>query len=115
MPVPLACETIERASGSVSESCPSGCVLELLVRSRRMRASARAACSILSCSRSVLASNSAGLGAVGGVERVEVALDALFDLLLALVDLAGREVAVAAVDRLELAAVDGDHAPGRTA
>jgi hypothetical protein len=35
-------------------------------------------------------------------------LDALFDLLLALVDLAACEVAVAAVDGLELAAVDGD-------
>ena len=52
------------------------------------------------------------LGAVGGLERIEVALDALFDLLLALVDLAGREVAVTAVDGLELAPIDGDERLG---
>src|SRR4029077_5420580 len=52
------------------------------------------------------------LSSVGRVERVEVALDALFDLLLALLHLAGREVAIARVDRLELAAVDGDHGLG---
>src|SRR5918993_444306 len=49
------------------------------------------------------------LGSVGCIERVEIALDALFDLLLALLNLAGREVAIAGVDRLELAAVHGDH------
>ena len=47
------------------------------------------------------------LGAVGRLQSIKVALDALLDLLLAPVDLAGGEVAVAAVDRLELAAVDG--------
>src|SRR6187399_1820734 len=52
------------------------------------------------------------LSSVGRVERVEVALDALFDLLLALLNLARREVAIAGVDRLELAAVDGDHRLG---
>jgi hypothetical protein len=46
------------------------------------------------------------LRAVGRLQGVEVALDALLDLTLASIDLAGREVAVAAVDRLELAAVD---------
>src|SRR5664279_1275810 len=49
------------------------------------------------------------LGAIGCIERVEVALDALFDLLLALLHFAWREVAIAGVDRLELAAVDGDY------
>src|SRR5450755_1980524 len=52
------------------------------------------------------------LGAIGCIERVEVALDALFDLLLALLHLARREVAIASVDRLELAAVDGDNGLG---
>src|SRR5664279_1605846 len=52
------------------------------------------------------------LGAIGCIERVEVALDALFDLLLALLHLARREVAIASVDRLELAAVDGDYGLG---
>ncbi len=47
--------------------------------------------------------------AVRCVQRIEVALDALFNLLLALLDLAGREVAVTRVDGLELAAIDGDH------
>jgi hypothetical protein len=47
------------------------------------------------------------LGAVGGLQRRQVALDALLDLLLTLVDLARGEVAIAAVDGLELAAVDG--------
>ncbi len=46
------------------------------------------------------------LGAVRGLQCRQVALDALLDLLLTLVDLARREVAIAAVDRLELAAVD---------
>jgi len=91
---------------------------------------------IFSRSRSVLASTSAGwyllaqgddlfaqslglgfdlgrLGAIGGLQRCQVTLDALFDLLLALVDFARREVAVATVDRLELAAVDGHHRPGK--
>ena len=49
----------------------------------------------------------AGLVAVGVVEDIQVTLDALLDLLLARLDLGRREVAVAAVDRLELAAVNG--------
>lgn len=48
------------------------------------------------------------LRAVGRLQGIEVALDAVLDLLLTLVDLAGGEVAVPAVDRLELAAVDGN-------
>ena len=48
------------------------------------------------------------LRAVGRLQRVQVALDALLDLLLTPLDLVRREVAVAAVDRLELAAVDRD-------
>src|SRR5450755_4036259 len=46
--------------------------------------------------------------AVGGVECRQVALDAFLDLLLALLDLGGREVPVTTVDRLELAAVDSN-------
>jgi len=48
------------------------------------------------------------LGAVGDLKRLQVPIDALFDLLLAPLDLRGGEIAVAAVDRLELATVDGD-------
>jgi hypothetical protein len=50
-----------------------------------------------------------GLDAVCSFQRVEVALDALLDLLLASIDLARREVAIATVDRFELAAVNGHH------
>jgi len=46
-------------------------------------------------------------GTIGSLQGVQVALHALFDLLLAFVDLARREVAVPTVDCLELAAVDG--------
>ena len=46
--------------------------------------------------------------AVGGIELAHVACHALFDLLLAALDLALREVVVATVDGLELAAVDGN-------
>lgn len=48
-----------------------------------------------------------GLRAVGGLQRVEVALDALLDLPLARIDLGWRDVAIPVVDRLELAAIDG--------
>src|SRR5437763_7585442 len=44
--------------------------------------------------------------AVGGVEGRQVALDALLELLFALLDLGRREVPVSTVDRLELAAID---------
>jgi hypothetical protein len=47
----------------------------------------------------------------GRVQGRHVALDALLDLLLAPVYLGGREVAVAAVDRLELTSVYSHHAP----
>lgn len=46
---------------------------------------------------------------VGGVQGFEVALDAVFDLLLALLHFARREVAVPRVDRLELADINGDN------
>ena len=52
-------------------------------------------------------------GAVGGLQSIQIALDALLDLLLAPVNLVRREVAVAAVDRLELAAVDGHDRLGK--
>src|SRR5437016_53815 len=51
---------------------------------------------------------SKAMNCIGLVENFEVALDALLDLLLARGDLGRREVAVAAVDRLELAAVARD-------
>jgi hypothetical protein len=66
---------------------------------------------IFSRRRSVLASISAGW--VRSAVSSAVALDAFFDLLLAFVDLAGGEVTVAAVYRLELAAVDGNDSPGK--
>ena len=52
------------------------------------------------------------LRAIGCLQGLEVALDALLDLLLALIDLARSEVAIAAVDGLELAAVDGHQGLG---
>lgn len=48
------------------------------------------------------------LRAIRGLQCAEIPLDAFLDLLLALVDLARREIAVTRVDRFELAAVDGD-------
>src|ERR1700740_977902 len=47
------------------------------------------------------------LSAIGGLQCVQITLDALLDLLLTSCNLVGREVVVAAVDRLELATVDG--------
>src|SRR6267143_5383935 len=47
-------------------------------------------------------------GSVGGVELAHVARHALFDVLLAALDLALREVVVATVHGLELAAVDSN-------
>lgn len=41
------------------------------------------------------------------LQRVQVALDAPLDLALGRIDLGGRDIAVAAVDRLEPAAIDG--------
>jgi hypothetical protein len=53
--------------------------------------------------------------AVGRVEVPQVTGDMLGDLLQALLELVGREVLVAAVHRLELAAVNGDQgAPEQT-
>ena len=49
---------------------------------------------------------------VGAIQRRQVARDAGLDLLDALGDLGDREVLVAVVDGLELAAVDGDDRPG---
>ena len=47
------------------------------------------------------------LCSIGRIQRVQVALDALRDLLLESIDLHRREVAITVVYRLELAAVDG--------
>jgi hypothetical protein len=51
-----------------------------------------------------------GLCTVRGVQGLQVAVNALLDLLHPLLELVRREVAVAVVDRLELAAVHGDDA-----
>ena len=51
-------------------------------------------------------------GPVCGFNHVEISLNAFLNLLLTLVDLARRVVPVAAVHRLELAAVDGHHVAG---
>jgi hypothetical protein len=48
------------------------------------------------------------LHTIGGLQRVQIPLDALLDLLLALVDLTLCEVAIASVGCLELAAVNGN-------
>jgi hypothetical protein len=48
------------------------------------------------------------LRTVGSLQCIPVALDAVLDLLLTLVDLARCEVAVASVDGFELAAIDGN-------
>ena len=50
---------------------------------------------------------------VSRVQCIQVALDAVVDLLHALLKLVGREVLVAIVDRLELAAVDGNDGLGK--
>ncbi|MBK8209412.1 MAG: hypothetical protein IPK78_05030 [Rhodospirillales bacterium] len=50
--------------------------------------------------------------AICGVQRLKVALDALFDLADAALEFALGEVSVAGVDRLELGAVDGGHGAG---
>jgi hypothetical protein len=49
-----------------------------------------------------------GLRTIGGLQGVQIPLDALLDLLLALVDLTLGEVAITRIDCLELAAVNRD-------
>jgi hypothetical protein len=49
-----------------------------------------------------------GLRTIGSLQRVQIPLDALLDLLLALVDLTLGEVAIPRIDCLELATVNGD-------
>ena len=105
----MAWDIIERASGSVSESCSSGFVLEAvlrLVHASHLLAERGQFVLQLRIPRAELQQRQR---AIGRVECRQIALDALFELLLALVDLAGREVPISAVDRLELAAVDGDN------
>lgn len=48
------------------------------------------------------------LRTIGSLQRIQIPLDALLDLLLALVDLTLGEVAIARIDCLELAAVYSD-------
>src|SRR5712671_2336777 len=94
MPEPRPLVAIERQSGSVSEICLSG--------------EASNAFSIAASRFTSSSSFSCGSLAVGGVELAHVARHTLFDLLLATLDLALREVVVATVHGLELAAVDGN-------
>src|SRR5712692_7994172 len=95
---------MERASGSVRETCPSG--------ASRSRCSIDLRSCICCLSLAILSLSlgfgNVGLGSIGGVHGRQIAVDTLFDLLHARAHLATGEVAVAVVDRLELAAVDGD-------
>ena len=100
---PLPCEFIERI-GIGERALPVRLLLQLFLGAIEML---HLLAQLLDLFRQPL-----GLGLdlgrprAAGRLQVEVALDALLDLALARSDLAGREVAVAAVDRLELAAVD---------
>src|SRR3977135_539823 len=113
MPEPRPLVAIERQSGSVSDICLSGEASNAfsIAASRFTSSSSFASFSL---SRVLVSSTvfrrlfSCGSLAVGGVELAHVARHALFDLLLAALDLALREVVVATVHGLELAAVDGN-------
>src|SRR5246500_2722894 len=113
MPEPRPLVSIKRQSGSVSDICLSGEasnafsiaasrftsffeLRELFLKPR------------LSQQHRFRRLFSCGSLAVGGVELAHVARHALFNLLLAALDLALREVVVATVHGLELAAVDGN-------
>ena len=106
MPVPRPLVAMERASGSVSETCWSGDVELLCDVPQRARL-------FLDAGELVFEVFDPRLGhqarvTVGTVEFGEVALHALIELLHPRLQLALGEVLVAVVDRLELAAVDGD-------
>ena len=68
---------------------------------------------IFSCSRSVLASAIVGLLRSARFQCRQIPLNAGFNLLPAAFDLIGGIVAVAVIDRLELAAINGDHGFGK--
>ncbi len=88
------------------EICPSGSVLQLLLGLVEL-AHLRAQGSDLVLQAFGLGFHLGRLCAIRRLQRVHVALDALFDLPLARIDLGWRDVAIPAVDGLELAAIDG--------
>src|SRR5215510_4403694 len=106
MPVPLACETHGARVRVGQRDLLVGLLLQFLTnRVHALHLLAQGA--DLLAQPLGLGFDLGRLGAVGGLQRAQVALDAFFDLLMALVDLARSEVTVAAVDALELAAVNG--------
>src|ERR1700730_16697470 len=109
MPEPRPLVAIERQSGSVSDICLSGEASNAFSiaasRFTLLRAFLKPRLSQQYRFRRLF---SCGSLAVGGVELAHVARHALFNLLLAALDLALREVVVATVHGLELAAVDGN-------
>ena len=111
MPEPRPLVAIERQSGSVSDSCLSGEASNAfsIAASRFTSSSSFASFSSrLGEQHRFRRLFSCGSLAVGGVQLAHVARHALFDLLQAAMDLALREVVVAAVHSLELAAVNGN-------
>src|SRR6202030_1675602 len=113
MPEPRPLVAIERQSGSVSDICLSGEASNAfsIAASRFTSSSSFASFSLKPCLgqqhrfRRLFSCRSP---AVGGIELAHGARHALFDLLLAALDLALREVVVATVHGLELAAVDSN-------
>src|ERR1700733_13169248 len=113
MPEPPPLVAIERQSGSVSDICLSGEASNAfsIAASRFTSSSSFASFSLKPClgqQHRFRRLFSCGSLAVGGVQLAHVARHALFDLLLAALDLALREVVVATVHSLELAAIDGN-------
>src|ERR1700719_1851930 len=113
MPARRPLVAIERQSGSVSDICLSGEASNAfsIAASRFTSSSSFASFSLKPCLgqqhrfRRLFSCRSP---AVGGIELAHGARHALFDLLLAALDLALREVVVATVHGLELAAVDSN-------
>src|SRR6266851_4249778 len=113
MPEPRPLVAIERQSGSVSDICLSGEASNAfsIAASRFTSSSSFASFSLSRVLVSSTVSDGSSPAAVwrsGGVQLAHVARHALFDLLLAALDLALREVVVATVHSLELAPVDGN-------
>src|ERR1700719_3279501 len=105
MAAPLPQVAIERASGSVSETCWSGAFLNrLLHHLQGLHLSAQAGNLLLQSTR--LGLGDIALFAVGSVQRPQVTRDAGLDLLHPPADLGYGVVLVAIVHRFELAAVD---------
>ena len=99
---------IEQASGSVSDICWSGvasiCTSSAFSRSIFLFQ----LCDLLFEARGLRRARQRRLLPVGAVELVQIARDALLDLRHSPLHLGAREILVPIVDRLELAAIDGD-------